>query len=361
MPQSVKPEVAPTGSGLAGEDLDAGQVERIVNRVLGGGPNSARHLRVVGPRVSTAFSRIFRGEGDVFPCPVAIKLFRQPQFDITPSDAARTYHLALTQLAALGGDDPAFGVVRPFGLIEDHALVVAEWIDGPPLSSWLRHASRTEARQAVRRAGIWLARLQRASGLIRRPMDVGLGLERLDETMDGASRRTWFAGVFRAAYLLHMTAGKLANDGVLWSPSHGDFKPVNLIVRAGRVFGIDLDLTGMAPTVHDVGHFLNHLRLLCYSPRGLRLVAQMPMLETAFCEGYTVEGALELPPRILAWERLRHAMNLLLREREWSRPPRSWLASIALYRLVRQLSDDLVRVADNHQASPSDLPPSGGT
>jgi hypothetical protein len=352
MPQALAPEPVLQGSWSAGKDLDAGQVERIVNDALGGGYDGARRLSVLGPCASTAFSQIFRGDGDLFPCPVAIKLFRRQQFDVSPSDAARTYHRALTQLCASAEDHSAFGIVRPFGLIADHGLVIAEWIEGVPLSQWLVRAPHGQARLLVQQAGTWLARLHVASKVASRPMDIGAALERLDETMDVGSGRTRSGSVFRAAYLLHFTAGKLAEDDVLWSHAHGDFKPVNLIVRDGQVFGIDVDFTHMTPTAGDVAHFLNHLRLLCYSLRGQRLAAQIPVLDAAFCEGYVRGGGVELPPQLLAWQRLRNALNLLLRHREWSRPPRSWLASLALLRLVRQLSDELVGAVSTAQALP---------
>jgi Ser/Thr protein kinase RdoA (MazF antagonist) len=326
-----------------GQELDALAVERIVNCDFGGAEGSTRRVRVRGPYASSEFTQIFRGEGDLFPCPIAIKVFRGRQFDVAPADAARTYYDALKQLVALNGDDRVFGAVRPLGLIEDRGIVVAEWIDGQPLSLWLSRASREDVVQALQRAGAWLARLQRASGVAYRPMDIAEELERLDQSMDPVLQGSGSAQIFRAAFLVHATAAKLAGEQVLWSQLHGDFKPANLIVRERQLYAIDVDLISMAPTVHDVAHFLNHLRLLCYSPYGLRLAMRVSALEAAFCEGYASDGTLNLSPRLLAWERLRNAVHLLLRHREWSRPPRSWLTNFALLRLVRQLTGDLVR------------------
>ena len=327
-----------------GRELDARAVEQIVNDALGGGDGGGRRVQVRGPHIANEFTQIFRGEGDLFPCPVAIKVFRRQPFDVAPPDAARTYYDALKQLVALSSDDPVFGTVRPLGLIEDQGIVVAEWIDGRPLSVWLPRASREDVAQVLWRAGAWLARLQRASGLVHRPLDVAEELERLDQSMTPVLRGRGSAQVFRAAFLVHATAAKVSGEQTLWSRLHGDFKPANLIVRGRQLYAIDVDLISMAPTAHDLAHFLNHLRLLCYSPYGLRLATQVNAIETAFCEGYTNDGMLPLSSQLLAWERLRNAVHLLLRHREWSRPPRSWLTGFALLRLVRHLGDDLVRL-----------------
>jgi hypothetical protein len=123
---------------------------------------------------------------------------------------------------------------------------------------------------------------------------------------------------------------------------------VNLILSNGVGVGIDLDLAHLTPTVHDAAHFLNHLYLLFCSYAGMVRLGTVPDLVRAFCEGYTVGGAMELPRQLLAWERLRNAVHLFLRNREWSRPPRSWIAGLVLAKLIRTLSDELAELLACH-------------
>jgi len=54
---------------------------------------------------------------------------------------------------------------------------------------------------------------------------------------------------------------------------------------------------------------------------------------------------------VLTWQRLGNALNLLLRHSEWSRPPRAWVAGLALRRLVKELTGDLSRLACSADAS----------
>jgi tRNA A-37 threonylcarbamoyl transferase component Bud32 len=313
----------------------------------------ATSFHVQGPLNARRFSRIFRGDGDVFPCPVAIKVFVQGEFGDPPLEAAGRYHRALEEIYAASLGDPVLAVPRPFGLIEelDCGLVVAEWIEGPVLSDWLPQCSRAEAVLASRNAGIWLSRLQRSVGVTYRPMEVHAVLEHLRASIGTGRRGLDGAVVTRAAQLLDEVADRVATEEVGWCRSHGDFKPENLVSREGQIVGIDLDLREVAPAVHDIAHFLNHLQILCYPPWSFHRLGDAPSLVGAFCQGYATDGRVELPPPVLTWQRLGNALSLLLRHSEWSRPPRAWVAGLALRRLVKGLTRDLSRLASS--ADPS--------
>src|SRR6185437_14012128 len=245
---------------------DAGKVESIVLAEPLANRSVAGSRKVTGPLAANRFTRVYRGEGDAFPCPIAIKQFLKDPFEDTPHDAARAYHSALETLSAVARDDPNFGVGRPFGLIDRFDLVVSEWIDGLTLDARLLNSSPVEAQLAARKAGIWLTRLQRSTGLACRPMEVHPAMTRLATSIGANPRRSRGAVAAKAGQLLWNTADCVAATPVLWSPSHGDFKPSYLIMRDGRLFGIDLDLRITVPTVHDIAHFLNHLHLLFWSP-----------------------------------------------------------------------------------------------
>ena len=341
------------GAALNISDPDANRVEDIVRSRFVASASVATNVHVQGPLNARRFSRIFRGDGDVFPCPVAIKVFIQGQFGGSPLEAARAYHHALEEIYAVSVGDPVLAVPQPFGLIEerDFGLVVAEWVEGPVLSEWLPHCTRAEAILASRNAGIWLSRLQRSVGVAYRPMEVHGVLEHLTASIGSGRHGLGGAVVARAAQLLAKMADRVAAEEVGWCRSHGDFKPENMVSREGQIVGIDLDLRKVAPAVHDAAHFLNHLQILCYPPWSFHRLGDAPRLVGAFCQGYATDGRVELPSLVLTWQRLGNALNLLLRHSEWSRPPRAWVAGLALRRLVKGLTRDLSGLASS--ADPS--------
>ena len=106
----------------------------------------------------------------------------------------------------------------------------------------------------IRDAGIWLAHLHHASGVERRsPPDVADMLARLEaELAEKTDGTRWLTR--RALSLLRAAVPLLATQLVPWSLHYGDFKPANLIVREGRLVGIDLELLFAAPTVSDAAH-----------------------------------------------------------------------------------------------------------
>jgi aminoglycoside phosphotransferase (APT) family kinase protein len=320
-----------------GKALDAQEVRRIVMERCGAdsGPTD---LTVEGPISSTSFSKVFVGSGGIFPAPVAIKVFFTQKTGAAVGEAARTYYDALSELHAATAGDAEFSVVEPFAIIEDYGIVITEWITGLTFAQWLVRLSPEDAVKGARKAGIWLARLHRATEVSRAPMDTEPALERLVPSMAANPSIARGKLVQRASKQLRLTACGLGVEDVAWCRSHGDFKPANLVVRDGRLFGIDLDLAFLAPTVHDAAHFLNHLQVLFLRLGG---PAKVPALVVAFREGYAEGGRMALPPLPLAWERLRNAVHLLLWHRQWAYPPRRWAGGLLLCWLVRHLGQDL--------------------
>src|SRR5690348_7455005 len=56
-------------------------------------------IKVTGPLRSNGFSRIYRGDGGMFPCPVAIKQFLWDPSGASPAESARTYFHGLQKMA----------------------------------------------------------------------------------------------------------------------------------------------------------------------------------------------------------------------------------------------------------------------
>jgi aminoglycoside phosphotransferase (APT) family kinase protein len=319
--------------------LDAEAVRRIVLRHRG---RADAELTVSGPVAASEFSMVFRGEGTAYTTPVAINLFFPQRFDKAASKAARSYYTGLAELRELAAGDPDLGVAKPLDFIGAHDIVITEWIAGPTLRRAMLTASSSDAVRAVAKAGAWLARLQCATLAARKPVDTDSSLGYLQRSMDANPRIAGGKAVQRATRLLQRTAGRLGDEEVNWCRAHGDFKPRNLILRDRGLFGIDLELRHRVSCVHDAAHFLNHLQLAFMSPASLYRLRAIPALTQAFREGYAKAGQIALPARPLAWERLRNAVHLLVRHREWTSPPRSWGTNLQLRWLVYQLARDLL-------------------
>ena len=305
---------------------------------------SAPMLSIAGPLAASSFSRVFRGEGNVFPEPVAIKQFLRDQFGGTPIEAARRYFAALQELSECGSQI-GLGVSRPFLMLEASNLVVASWIDGPALSGWLRGAAPANRCAMLREAGIWLARLHRVTQVDSRPPDLSERLEQTALELAESGRMGRSRLLRRALAALLASSTTLSKEPVQWARLHGDFKPSNLVVRHGRLFGIDVDLLMTAPVVNDLAHFLNHVEIQFYSIRALLQARQRDDMVAAFLEGYATESCATFPTRLLSWQRLHNAVHLLTEYRVWSRGVISLPVRFILQRLVRSLSHDLVRQA----------------
>ena len=319
--------------------LHPNQIERLLAEQGGWRDAVDAPFKVTGPLGSNGFSRIFRGDGEMFPCPVAIKQFLWDPSGASPAESARTYFQGLQKMAEITARLDLCAT-EPYALLESHGIVVASWIEGPTLARSLFRGSAPHARALIRDAGIWLARLHHASGVERRSPDVADMLARLRAELAEKADRT--RSLTRRAFsLLRAAAPLLATQPVPWSRHHGDFKPANLIVREGRLVGIDLELLFAAPTVRDAAHFLNHLQLKFYLPHAMPRWRESLRLTELFCRGYSDAAGEPLPHRLLLWQRLYNAMYLMTQHREWSRSPMAWPVQLAQRHLVWTLCNTL--------------------
>jgi aminoglycoside phosphotransferase (APT) family kinase protein len=302
-------------------------------------------FKVTGPLGARGFSRIFRGDGGIFSCPVAIKQFLSDPSGASPAESARTYFQGLQWMAEITAQRD-LRAAEPYALLESQGIVVTSWIEGPTLARSLSAGSPDHGSALSREAGLWLARLHHESGVEYRSPDVADMLAVLAEKTDETDALTR-----RAFSLLHSYAPLLAMQPIPWSRHYGDFKPANLIVRDGRLIAIDIELLFAAPTVRDAAHFLNHLQLAFYSPRVLARWRAAPKLTELFCRGYSDAFGEPLPHRLLQWQRLYNAMWHMTRHGEWSRSPMAWPSRLMQRHMVRTLCNTLAdggndRVAD---------------
>jgi hypothetical protein len=112
-------------------------------------------------------------------------------------------------------------------------------------------------------------------------------------------------------------------------------------LRDSRLVAIDVELLVATPTVWDAAHFLNHLQLEFYAPRGIPRWREASVLTERFCRGYTDAAGELLPHRLLLWQRLYNAMYMLAQYREWCRSPMAWPVQWKLGHLARTLCDAL--------------------
>ena len=319
--------------------LNPKEIERLLAE-RGGWRNAAEaSIKVTGPLSSNGFSRIYHGSGGMFPCPVAIKQFLWDPSGASPAASARTYFHGLQKMADMAArmDVPA---IEPYALLEPYGIVIATWIEGPTLARSLYRRSAAGRQGLIRDAGIWLARLHHEGGVERRPPDVAGMLTHLET---GLAERTGGGGALtcRALALLRSIGRLLATQPVHWSHHYGDFKPANLILRDGRLVAIDVELLFAAPTVWDAAHFLNHLQLEFYSPRGIPRWREPSELTARFYLGYADAAGEPLPHRLLLWQRLYNAMYLIAQHREWCCSPMAWPVQWKLEHLARTLCDTL--------------------
>jgi tRNA A-37 threonylcarbamoyl transferase component Bud32 len=312
--------------------LHPNEIERLLAEQGGWRDAANVPFKVTGPLGSSGFSRVFRGDGGMFPRPVAIKQFLSDPSGASPAESARTYFHGLQRMAEITAR-PDLRATEPYALLEWHGIVVTSWIEGPTLARSLLRESTLDARELIRNAGIWLARLHHASGVESRSPDITDMLAWLEAQLADKADRTESL-TRRALSLLRADVPLLATQPVPWSLHYGDFKPTNLIVREGRLVGIDLELLFVTPTVRDAAHFLNHLQLSFYAPRAMPRWRESPKLIELFCQGYSDAAGEPLPHRLLLWQRLYNAIFLLIQHREWSRSPTAGPMRLALKHLV---------------------------
>jgi aminoglycoside phosphotransferase (APT) family kinase protein len=319
--------------------LHAKEIEGLLAEKVGWRTATEIPIKVTGPLGSNGFSRVFRGDGAMFPTPVAIKQFLWDPTGASPAESARAYFRGLQKIAEVAGQQD-LQAAEPYALLEADGVVVASWVEGPTLERSLFRESAARTRKLVRDAGIWLARLHYACGVERRPPDVAGMLARLEAEL---AERTDDTGSLtrRAVSLLRASGSLLAAQPVPWSCHYGDFKPANLIVRDCQLVAIDLELLHAAPTVSDAAHFLNHLQLEFYSPRAVPRWREAATLAELFRLGYSDAANEPLPQPLLLWHRLYNAVYFMAQYREWSRPLMAWPVLWTMKHLVQTLCDAL--------------------
>ncbi len=113
--------------------LHPNEIERLLTEQGGWRDAADAPFKVTGPLGSNGFSRIFRGDGGMFPCPVAIKQFLWDPSGASPAESARTYFHGLQKMAEITARLD-LRATEPYALLESHGIVVGSWVEGPTLA-----------------------------------------------------------------------------------------------------------------------------------------------------------------------------------------------------------------------------------
>ena len=296
-------------------------------------------LTLFGPVVRSRKSQIYFSDRSGYPTPVAVKLYLG-EHGVPPAEAAAAEFAALQRMheVALGGH--GLPAPRPYAHYPQLGVVISEWVPGQTLHALLARGSTGTMLRTVGAAGAWLGRLARATATERAPISPAEMLRQYEDMALGRSER-------RALALLRQRAAAAAVEPVTWFPNFGDFKPENLLVCEGRIYGVDAGEGLPGPAVIDAAHFLNHVvlqrpvRLLGTGGAGWdRRVTQ------AFRAGYESADPVGLASAPLDWARLCSALRLSASHRAWSRPPCAWMNTALTGRLMGLLSKRVAAARD---------------
>ncbi|MGH6968141.1 MAG: phosphotransferase [Stellaceae bacterium] len=250
--------------------------------------------RVVGPvRVSPA-SRLFRCTGGEIAGAVALK------FCLT-EDGSRDFATAQRQFAALERitglatrSAAPVRVVRALDLIEEHACLAMEWIEGRSVASVLAGPMTAEAEILAwsNAAGRWLHGFHAMHRLADRPMSCAVMLANLEPHAPRGRALASNRHFACAQAALARTATAIAAIPLPIAHHHGDFKAENLMMTDDGLVGLDIAAHWDDVVMLDLAKFIRDLIFRAWRPSGWLLGWRHAAIADAFLDGY---GATRQP------------------------------------------------------------------
>ena len=322
--------------------MDPASIQALLERHL---PRAAARCVVHGPVGAHQNSRIYRAECRDFPFPLLVKLCVHSNSTAPDPVTARAQFLGLQQAWSKTRADTHYRVPQPVLLLEPEGILVAEWVEAPTMTERLYawRATNKEFTRHIGDAAEWLKRFHQA----HRFPDVTLNCrEILPRLLDG-DPAVRDSALYRAGYaLLRTTADRAVRVALECSYVHGDYKADNLLVDGDRVVAIDVQLDHRNAVLFDIASFLNHLELLVWHPRGLRIAMWHRGLVQYFIERY-FGSPLSAERRVaLLWVRLFNAMGAWIDLALDNKSRLSYQYMSFCYRaLVRRLIREMVSVA----------------
>lgn len=266
-----------------------------VTRLLAGrrlGDVPLNNCRVVGPVRVSRTSRLFRCTGDELAGAVALKFCLTA--DGKPDFAtAQSQYTALERIAGLASRSAAsVRVVRALGLIEEHACLAMEWIEGRSVAAALAGPmiAETEIRTGSKAVGCWLRGFHAMHRLADRPMSCAVMLANLELQTPPAQALASNRHFARGQAALERTAPTIAAIPVPIAHHHGDFKAENLMMTGEGLIGLDIAAHWDDAVTLDLAKFIRDLTFGAWRPSGWLLGRRHRLIADTFLDGYGATG-----------------------------------------------------------------------
>jgi Phosphotransferase enzyme family len=260
-----------------------GQSPAVQIEILSRRPSCSLFVARVGselgaPRI-LAKARSASAEPDPGLGPAGGKVSRRPTLgtgSLTPFEQTAAEFRALQSFRALfGGDDPAFGAVRPLDWLAAEATILMDYVDAGTLRQRLmgelrvrRPLASADARDSLawHRAGEWLRAFQNSP--TTRPLPARQSTrdevaERFTAYHDYLAGQLGARGVGDVARRGAALAAEVLPERLPLAVGHGDYAPRNMFVSAdARVTVFDPLPRWRVPRYEDLCRFMVSLRLL---------------------------------------------------------------------------------------------------
>ena len=278
---------------------------RLLESVVQSGVRPFQNSCVTSPIGRRAGSVIFRCTCQTFPIPLAVKFcWNSISGEPDRTDAIRQFS-SLERLANAASEQPLVRAPRPIMLLEEHACLIMEWIDGIPMADALTRpfASKEKLGALASKAGIWLSSFHNMSPGQDRPVATELLLARLKAALESthvvAGNRQFESGLV----VLERSARRVAEIAIPAAWRHGDIKPQNFIIADDSLVAIDLSTQDDDAVTSDIAKFISDVEFLSWHPRGWNLGRHRNYVINCFTSGYMASRSFQLEPS-LAWTRL---------------------------------------------------------
>ncbi len=252
----------------------------------------------------------------------------QREFDALTALAAANHRAGTPNLTAL-----------PLAICAEHAVFAMTWVEGRTATDAIlaRTTSDEEASAIGAAAGLWLRSLHARRPLSARTGDFAARLEVVSQLAQSIGPNDLL--VHRTASMLRARVAEASAVVMPASWIHGDMKTDNLLMSGAHLTGLDVQLVHENTVVYDIAPFLNHLRLLQWTPRGLPASRKLKLAADAFVGAYSPEaGGWSLP---IAWLRA----YLMVQALDPAQQSRSLRGAARRWAVRRVLADALAAMA----------------
>lgn len=260
-------------------------------------------IRVEGPTRTGRYSRIYRAQVPGLPTPLVVKCLLDPATGGPDRASARDQYDVLDRVhRAMTMTDRTFRVPMPYLLDERGGIVVAEWVDGQPMTDLFLSSTLTlaQGKELIRRAAAWIRRFFALRPLPPAQLDMARMLEEISAMAQSPLAKYRSARAALVELRKHAEAARAFRVERSWL--HGDFKSDNLLVDDAATVGIDVHARYENAVLHDLASFVNHWELTLCDPRAWRWRSHREALVREFLDAFdpTYRQERRLPFRWIA-------------------------------------------------------------